>query len=632
MRKYLALALALTALAVVAGPAAAATQPDVRVRNIDTNSFPDVTLTVSVEADRAIKTADVSVTEDGQSLSGVTVEPLSESGEVVDVVLVIDTSGSMEGEPIASAAAAALKFVTTLPDEIPVGIVTFSDRPKVLKPLSLDHSGALRALGNLKAEGETALYDGVKTGASLFKEEGQHNLVILSDGADTASKATLAQATGAAKHAGASVFTVGLTSGEFDEAALKKLAAATDGTYAPAATAKLSTVYQDLATEFSNQYLVTYPSLNKDGGATNVSISVLGGTDSALVLTPRIDVPKPSKKTEPPPTPNPLLTAIGGPTGLAIALGTCFMAFFLFLVMVLGTGARKRKDRELARRTSAKGRAAVVSEAPSEGWVPDALVAAAERAGNVGGVSGRLEAKLERAGAPLRTGEFLVGVVVAAMAGAVLGTVLLQNFFFALLMAAVGAAIPFVWLSFTVRRRLSKVHGQLADILMILANALRAGHSFMQALDLVAQEIGEPAADEFGRLVAEVRLGRPVEDSLAALADRIGSEDFKWALLAVNIQREVGGNLAEVLDTVSETIRERDAIRRQVEVLTAEGRLSVWILTGLPIGVALYMSWVNPEYIGLLFNTGLGMMMTIVASCLLGVGIFWMKKVVKIDV
>jgi tight adherence protein B len=214
----------------------------------------------------------------------------------------------------------------------------------------------------------------------------------------------------------------------------------------------------------------------------------------------------------------------------------------------------------------------------------------------------------------------------------VLGTVLLQNFFATLLIGAVGAAVPFVWLSIVVKRRMSKLHGQLADILMILANALRAGHSFMQALDLVAQEIGEPAAEEFGRLVAEVRLGRPVEESLAALAERIGSEDFKWALLAVNIQREVGGNLAEVLDTVSETIRERDAIRRQIDVLTAEGRLSVWILTGLPIGIALYMSWVSPEYIGLLFNTGLGMMMLIVAACMLGVGIFWMKKVVKIDV
>jgi tight adherence protein B len=133
-------------------------------------------------------------------------------------------------------------------------------------------------------------------------------------------------------------------------------------------------------------------------------------------------------------------------------------------------------------------------------------------------------------------------------------------------------------------------------------------------------------------VVSEVRLGLPIDDAMNALAERIGSEDFKWALLAVNIQREVGGNLAEVLDTVAETIRDRDGIRRQIDVLTAEGRLSVAILTGLPIGVAFYMSWVNPEYIGLLFNTGIGMIMTTVASCMLALGVFWMRKVVKIDV
>jgi tight adherence protein B len=223
-------------------------------------------------------------------------------------------------------------------------------------------------------------------------------------------------------------------------------------------------------------------------------------------------------------------------------------------------------------------------------------------------------------------------VIAAAMVGALVGGALLGSFFLALVSGAVGAAIPFIWLSFAAKRRMTKLHGQLADILQILANALRAGHSFMQALDLVAQEIGDPAGEEFGRLVAEVRLGRPVEEALNALADRIGSEDFKWALLAVNIQREVGGNLAEVLDTVSDTIRERDGIRRQVDVLTAEGRLSVWILAGLPVAVALWMFWVNPEYIGLLFNNMLGIIMTVVASAMLAVGVFWMKKVVKIDV
>jgi tight adherence protein B len=505
--------------------------------------------------------------------------------------------------------------------------------PKVLKPITTNHSTLLSALGNLKADGETALYDGVKTAADMFEGDGQHNMIVLSDGADTASSATLAQASGAAKHSGASVFTVGLTSGEFDEGALKKLSAATDGSYAPAATAKLASVYQNLATELSNQYVISYESVNKEGGETRIAVTALGATDTALVLTPKIEPPAKENAAPEVEQPSPLLQAMGTPMGLAIAIGTTFGAIFLFLLMVLGTGARKRRDRELSRRTAARSHStSTIAESANEGFIPEAFVQAAENAGRVGGLSGKIDAKIERAGAPLRTGEFLVAVIAACMVGAVIGGALLGNVLFAFLTAAAGAAAPFIWLSFAARRRMTKLHSQLADILMILANALRAGHSFMQALDLVAQEIGDPAGEEFGRLVAEVRLGRPVDDALNSLADRIGSEDFKWALLAVNIQREVGGNLAEVLDTVSETIRERDGIRRQIDVLTAEGRLSVWILSGLPVVIALYLAWVNPEYLALLFNNGLGILMTVTATVMLGLGILWMKKVVKIDV
>ena len=631
MRRASQLVLALTLVVLAASPATAA--GDLTIRKVDTESFPSVSITTSVDADRLLTAKDITVSEDGTKLENVTVESFGDSGGTVDVVLVIDTSGSMQGEPIASAVAAALRFVTQLPDDIGAGIVTFSDKPTVLKPITTDHSVLLRALGNLKADGETALYDGVKTAAGMFEGDGQHNMIVLSDGADTASRATIAQATGAAKHSGASVFTVGLTSGEFDEGALKRLSAVTDGSYAPAATAKLASVYQNLATELSNQYVISYQSANKDGGATEIAVSALGASDTALVLTPKIEAPSPTKSAPEAEQPNPLLQAMGSPMGLLIAVGTTFGAFFLFLVMILGTGARKRRDRELARRTAAAGRAASTgAESVSEGFLPDNLVQAAENAGQVGGLAGKVEKKLELAGAPLRTGEFLVAVIGAAMLGAVVGVALLGNVLFALLTGALGAAVPFIWLSFAASRRVNKLHGQLADILMILANALRAGHSFMQALDLVAQEIGDPAGEEFGRLVAEVRLGRPIDDALEALSERIGSEDFKWALLAVNIQREVGGNLAEVLDTVSETIRDRDGIRRQIGVLTAEGRLSVWILAALPVFVALYLAWINPKYLALLFNNGLGILMTVTATTLLCIGILWMKKVVKIDV
>jgi tight adherence protein B len=199
-------------------------------------------------------------------------------------------------------------------------------------------------------------------------------------------------------------------------------------------------------------------------------------------------------------------------------------------------------------------------------------------------------------------------------------------------MTIVVGAVPFSVLSIAVGRRTKKLHSQLADVLMILASSLRAGHSFLQALDAVSQEAGEPAAGEFSRAVAEIRLGRSLSEALEDLSDRVDSDDFRWAILAVAIQREVGGNLAEVLDTVAATMRERDVVRRQVDVLSAEGKLSIYVLTALPIALAAYMGLVNPEYLSLLWTTQIGLVMFITGCSLLAVGLVWMRRVVKISV
>lgn len=616
---------------VSSSPAAAMSGPSVHIRKIDVSEFPEVSITASL-GERAAEDS-ISMTENGLPVQEFELESLGETGSEVDVMLAIDTSGSMQGQPIASAVAAALKFTTEVPDEVPIGIVTFSDKARVLVRPTTDHSKALQALGDLKATGETALYDGVVLAAKQLRSTMQHNLVVLSDGADTSSKASLAAAAAAARDAEAAVFAVGLTSGEFDAAALRRLSERGGGRYSPVDTADLSSLYSALASELTNQFVITYESDHTKGGEVNLAVSAPGGRDSALALMPELQVPARAPKVERPAEPA-FGLALEGSAGLLVAVAVCFSAFFVLLLMVLGAKARKKRDRELERRTSGAavyGRAQTDSH-PESRWVPEPFVQVAENVGEIGGVTEKMERKLERAGAPLRVGEFLLGIVAAAMVGAVIGSLLMDSIVFSLISGALATTVPFLWLGLVIKRRTTKLHDQLADVLMILASSLRAGHSFFQAVDLVSKEIAEPGATEFSRVVAEVRLGLPIDEAMNALAERIGSEDFKWALLAVNIQREVGGNLAEVLDTVADTIRDRDGIRRQIDVLTAEGRLSVAILTALPIGIAFYMSWVNPEYIGLLFNTGIGMIMTTVASCLLALGVFWMRKVVKIDV
>jgi tight adherence protein B len=322
---------------------------------------------------------------------------------------------------------------------------------------------------------------------------------------------------------------------------------------------------------------------------------------------------------------------------LAVVVGLVLLAAFALGWLLLGTAARVKADRDMAARMAAIGRPVPQSDAsavgkPGTGWIPESMSSFGERFATSQGFSEKLDAQLEAAGVSLRSGEFVVATVGAALLGGVLGMAMLQNLLLAGVTGLIGAVLPTLVLRMSLGRRGEKMREQLPDVLTIMASSLRAGHSFLQALDTTAREIAAPANVEFQRLVAEIRLGRPAEDALESLADRVGSSDFRWAVLAVNIQREVGGNLAEILDNVSDTLRERATMRRQIRVLTAEGRLSAWVLAILPFAIAIYMFAVNPDYIMLLFTTQIGLFMLGTAAVLLVLGILWMRKIVDIDV
>ncbi len=325
------------------------------------------------------------------------------------------------------------------------------------------------------------------------------------------------------------------------------------------------------------------------------------------------------------------------PIAQLVAVGLVAAAAFVMGWLLFGTAVRARKDREMAARMASITRpnAQPVSASdsrPGQGWIPDRVTSFGKRFADARGFSDRVDAELESAGVSVRSGEFVVLSVVAALLGVVLGAALLRSLGLALVVGVVAGAAPSVALRTAMKKRAEKLRDQLPDVLTIMASSLRAGHSFMQSLDTVAKEIAQPAATEFQRVVSEIRLGRSTDDALEALATRVGSDDFKWAVLAVNIQREVGGNLAEILDNVADTLRDRAIMRRQVRVLTAEGRLSAWVLAILPMGIALYMFIVNPDYIGILFTDKRGIIMLIMALVLLVAGVLWMRKIVDIDV
>jgi tight adherence protein B len=238
-------------------------------------------------------------------------------------------------------------------------------------------------------------------------------------------------------------------------------------------------------------------------------------------------------------------------------------------------------------------------------------------------------AALERAGVAMALPDLvlLVGLasVVLGALGFVVGGVLL-----AVVLAALAPLGTKGALAFRRGRRQSAFADQLDDSLQLMASSLRAGHSLLRAVDAVSTEAAAPTSEEFARIVNETRVGRDLADALDEVAGRMDSDDFRWVAQAIAIHREVGGNLAEVLDTVGHTIRERNAIRRQVKALAAEGKLSAIVLMALPFGIVGFLAVSNPRYLAG-FTEGLaGYVMIAVAVLLLLVGALWLKKTVSI--
>jgi tight adherence protein B len=219
-------------------------------------------------------------------------------------------------------------------------------------------------------------------------------------------------------------------------------------------------------------------------------------------------------------------------------------------------------------------------------------------------------------------------VVVVSLVGLLLGWVLAGPFVGLVLAAAVGLTARVV-LDAMARRRRTRFNAQLGETLQMLAGSLRAGHGLAQGVDNVSRESESPTAEEFRRLTIETRLGRDLVEALRALAARVGSEDFEWVVQAIEIQRDVGGDLAEVLDTVAGTIRDRARIRQQVSALSAEGRMSAWVLMLLPFGLIGMMSVTNPTYLSPLFDSGTGHVLLGVGAVLLVIGGLWLKRIVK---
>jgi tight adherence protein B len=588
---------------------------------------------VSVPPNAAVDVDNVAVAIDG-STAPATAAPADDTTTVRrTAVLVMDTSNSMRGDRIAAAKAAALTFLETVPEDVYVGIVTFdSDVTPALQP-TLDRDEARAVVDGLELAKETRLYDGVQAGIDMAGTEGQRQLLVLSDGADTSDTA-LEDVTAAVGDADLLVNVVAIEQRQADAvAALNDLATAGAGELINADPEALSRAFTAEADVLARQVLVT-AEVPASVTSAEATVAVTLGSDQgdlqAEAFTPigegSAEDPAAAGVDEPM-----MLNSTYFYGGLA-ALG---VGLLLVLIMAAPKKAKPLTGAELASTYASRVTGGRQGEDESGGDA--ALAQATATAEKVLGASKSLESRiadrLEAAGNPFKPAEWLllhVGVfIVMGMVGLLLGG---GSLVLGVIFLALGAVGPWMYLGFKRNRRKKKFESSLADTLQLISGSLSAGLSLAQSIDTVVKEGQEPIAGEFKRVLVETRLGIDLDEALQGVADRFESQDFAWIVMAIRIQRQVGGNLAELLETVAATIREREYMRRQVSALAAEGKLSAWVLGGLPPAFMLYLLVAKRDYVMPMFTEPIGWMMLGGAALLLSTGVFWMSRLVKVEV
>jgi len=248
------------------------------------------------------------------------------------------------------------------------------------------------------------------------------------------------------------------------------------------------------------------------------------------------------------------------------------------------------------------------------------------------GFAADLQLDLSRADLKLRVAEFAMVNVISVIVCALLGRFILGSPVLALVFGVIGFFLPRLYVNLRKRRRLNQFNDQLGDTITLLANSLRSGFSIVQSMETVAQQLSPPISTEFHRVVQEIGLGLHYEQALGNMLRRVPSDDLDLMITAINIQGKVGGNLAEILDTIGHTIRERVRIKGEIRVLTAQQMISGYVLTGLPVILGLVLYMINKNYIGLMFTDPCGWIMLGISAAMIGLGYLAIRKIVNIEV
>jgi tight adherence protein B len=594
----------------------------VQVRGVDASSWPIVRLSVVTPSPSKFAPT---LKENGQPVSGLTAQNL---GLTKSVVLAVDRSQSMAGSSLRNAAAGARAFVAAKPRADRIEVVTFGSRALSLTAFSastLDANDALRSL-NVDAKQGTALYDAVALGSEALGNEAEPGrvLIVLTDGRDTSSTSTLQDAIRSARKAGVAVYTLAIASPDFTSAPLRELARGTGGAYYQAATSEeVAQIYSSIARELRRTWRLSYMTSVRPGKDGKLAASVAGaGSGSASLHVPG-SITDPGRGHSL--FPKAAYTGSSGTLLIALTVG----GLFLLAGMLFVTSRRRAWVKERLEPHISAARALQRAQDRERFAMASGLFKTTENA--FGGLRQWRSAQrlLERADLPLRTVELFYIMIGAAMAGGLVGAVGgLPSWI--ILAAMIGAgSLPYCFVVVKAKRRLKAFETQLPDLLITMAASLKAGHSFRQGIQTIVDEGQDPAAGEFRRVLTDTSLGRPMEDALADMAERAGSKNFEFVITAVTIQRQVGGSLAGLFDMVAETVRQRQQFARKIRSLTAMGRMSAYVLIGLPFVIAFAITLLNSEYMAPLYHTPKGHFLVGLMLVLMAFGSLILKKIVS---
>jgi tight adherence protein B len=615
--------IALAGAIVLGVPAANA---GVSVRSVGTSEYPVMRVTVLTSEPSSQAPT---LRENGQPARISRTENL---GAEKSVVLAIDRSQSMRGAPLAEAIAAARSFVASKPAADRVAVADFATKAQLLTDFSTDRGDSAAALRSIQVDPVqgTTLYDAIVKSSNVLAQEPLEArvMIVVTDGNETRSSASLDDAIAAARKAGASIYVVAIESPKFNPAPLHKLADETGGVYhGTSSSATLSAEYAAIASELKRTWMLDYATAARPGDTTFLEANWEGqkSTPKSFVVPASLGPGAADAK------PSHLLPEVFYRT----VLGTQVMALISFFIVLIAAslalttvkGARLKKrisphlapDVKTVKRKQDRERLAAAAglfnatESALEGWK----------------LWKRLDRLVERSDLPVRTVEIFYAMCGLALLGALIATMLTPSMLITLAAFGGGAALPVVFVWFKASRRLKAFENQLPDVLITLAAALKAGHSFKAGLQTIVDEGSPPASKEFHRVLAEARLGKPLDSALSDMSERLGSKNFDFVITAVKIQQQVGGSLAGLVDMVADTVRQRQQFIRKVKGLTAMGRAGAYVLVALPFFIAIVISFINPTYMDPLYHTQTGHMLIYIGLGMMAFGSLILKKIVS---